>query len=376
MAQSFDTAVVGAGVLGLAHAYHLAKQGQRVVVFERSPQAVGASIRNFGMLWPIGQTAGEMYAMAIRSREIWLEALQQSGIWHERTGSLHLAYHEDEEQVLREFAAEASHSGYQCALLTPAQIQERSRAVHPDGLRAGLWSPTEVCVDPPTTIASLPGYLTRQYGVTFHFDTAVTACGDGMLLAGGHEWRAERLYVCGGDDFQTLFPDVLQSSGMIRCKLQMLRSQPMEGRWRLGPMLAAGLTLRHYKSFQNCPSLSALKQRVAAETPLYDRYGIHVMASQNGKGELVLGDSHEYDADISPFDKSEIDALILDYLQTFLRTPDLRIASRWHGVYAKHPTEPYLVLHPTANTTVVTGVGGAGMTLSFGLAERVVNGTL
>ncbi len=374
MDPSFDTAVVGAGVLGLAHAYHLAKQGRRVVVFERNPQAVGASIRNFGMLWPIGQTAGEMYEMAVRSREIWLEALQESGIWHERTGSLHLAYREDEMQVLREFAAAAPNSGYQCALLTAEQVLERSGAVQPEGLCGGLWSPTEVCVDPPGTIRALPGFLAERYGVTFHFDTAVTACDDGTLQAGGRMWRAAQIFLCGGDDFQTLFPDLLQSAGMIRCKLQMLRSQPMENSWRLGPMLAAGLTLRHYKSFQGCPSLPALQQRVAAETPLYDRYGIHVMASQNGKGELVLGDSHEYGAEITPFDNPEIDALILDYLHTFLRVPDLRIASRWHGIYAKHPTAPYLVLHPAPNTTVITGVGGAGMTLSFGLAEQVVNG--
>ena len=376
MARNFDAAVVGAGVLGLAHAYHLAKQGRRVVLFERSPAAVGASIRNFGMLWPIGQTAGEMYDMAVRSREIWLEALQESGIWHERTGSLHLAYREDEMQVLREFAAAAPHSGYQCALLTAEQVLERSDAVQAEGLLGGLWSPTEVCVDPPSTIRALPGFLAERYGVTFHFDTAVTACGDGTLQAGGREWRAEQIFLCGGDDFQTLFPDLLQTAGMIRCKLQMLRSQPMENRWRLGPMLAAGLTLRHYKSFQSCPSLPALKERVSAETPLYDRYGIHVMASQNGKGELVLGDSHEYGAEITPFDNPEIDVLILDYLHTFLRAPDLRIASRWHGIYAKHPSAPYLALHPAPNTTVVTGVGGAGMTLSFGLAEQVVNGKL
>lgn len=29
--ERFDTAVVGAGILGLAHAYHLARMGQRVV---------------------------------------------------------------------------------------------------------------------------------------------------------------------------------------------------------------------------------------------------------------------------------------------------------------------------------------------------------
>ena len=137
-------------------------------------------------------------------------------------------------------------------------------------------------------------------------------------------------------------------------------------------MLAAGLTLRHYASFQNCPSLPALRRRVAEETPWLDRLGIHVLVSQNGRGELTIGDSHEYGDEIEPFDKTEIDEWILGYLKTFLDAPDLRIASRWHGTYVKHTTEPYVVIHPAPAVTAITGVGGAGMTLSFGLAEQVV----
>src|SRR5690349_6962939 len=105
MTDTFDDAVVGAGVIGLAHAFHLARAGRRVVVFERSARACGASIRNFGMLWPIGQPAGSPHKLATRSREIWLEVLTASGLWHDRCGSLHLAYQDDEAQVLREFAA-------------------------------------------------------------------------------------------------------------------------------------------------------------------------------------------------------------------------------------------------------------------------------
>ena len=59
-----DVAIVGAGILGLAHAYIAAKAGKSVVVIEKSPRAAGASVRNFGMVWPIGQPAGVMLELS------------------------------------------------------------------------------------------------------------------------------------------------------------------------------------------------------------------------------------------------------------------------------------------------------------------------
>jgi len=67
---------------------------------------------------------------------------------------------------------------------------------------------------------------------------------------------------------------------------------------------------------------------------------------------------------------------VLAYLKTFLAVADLEIASRWHGVYVKHPTTPYVVADLGPDVRAVTGVGGAGMTLSFGLAEHVVTNWL
>ena len=364
-----DVVVVGGGILGLAHAYVLARQGKRVVLFERGLRATGASTRNFGMIWPIGQPAGEMHQCALRSRELWLEMLQAAGLPYLPTGSLHVAHAADEADVLREFAEIGPKTGYPCQWLSAGEALRRSPAIQPENFQGALWSETELTVDPRRILAQLPVYLTRR-GVTCQFGAAVQAIDLPRVVTTEGVWEVDQAIVCGGDDFQTLYPDVFAESGLTRCKLQMLRTGPQSNGWQLGPALAAGLTLRFYKNFRICKTLENLKARVAAEKPEYERYAIHVLASQTADGAITLGDSHEYGLTPDIFNQEHIDDLILSEARTFMRLPDWRIAERWHGIYALHPDKPYFTAKPAPGVRIVTAPGGSGMTLSFGLADR------
>ncbi|MCM8744385.1 NAD(P)/FAD-dependent oxidoreductase, partial [Pseudomonas koreensis] len=49
-ADSADIAVIGAGIIGVACALQLARQGRRVVVIDRQPPGHGASFGNAGHL--------------------------------------------------------------------------------------------------------------------------------------------------------------------------------------------------------------------------------------------------------------------------------------------------------------------------------------
>jgi FAD dependent oxidoreductase TIGR03364 len=373
MPRRAKVAVIGGGILGLAHAYVAARRGHAVVLCERGRAATGASIRNFGMIWPIGQPSGEMHRMALRSREIWLEVLHAARLPQLPTGSLHVAYHDDEAEVLREFAEIAPRVGYECGWLNAAAVIERSAAVQPAGLKGGLWSATEFTVDPRLVVARLPEYL-AELGVAMHFGSAVTHIDLPWIELGVGSYEADVAILCIGDDFETLFPDLFRVSGLTRCKLQMMRTAPQPGAWQLGPSLAAGLTLRFYKAFQMCTTLSKLKERVAREKPEYEKYLIHVLVSQTADGAITLGDSHQYSACVDIFDRPEIDELILREAETFLQLPDFRVAERWHGVYSTHAEKPFFEAEPAAGVHIVTAPGGSGMTLAFGLAERTIAG--
>lgn len=355
-----SVSIVGAGIAGLAHAYAFAKRGWRVRVYERSHRAGGASVRNFGMVWPIGQPAGELEILASESRALWLEILTAAKLPFWPLGSLHVAHREDEANVAREFAEREPH---RARWIDAAETVELSPSVNPDGLIGALHSESEVVVDPRLILWTLPEFLDERYGVEFHFETAVT---DVRQVA------ADRVIVCTGYDFATLYPRVLAASGLTRCKLQMLRTHAQPQSWTFGPALAGGLTLRFYSSFRACSSLGALRSRIAGEFPEYDRWGIHVMASQTADRAITIGDSHEYGLSVDVFNKEEIDELILRYLTGFARFPNMGVAQRWYGVYSKHPDAPYYTAEPEPGVQVVTGLGGAGMTLSFGLAETLV----
>ncbi len=366
-----DVGVVGAGIVGLAHGWSAARRGHRVTVFERGTAASGASVRNFGMVWPIGQPAGALHELALCTRQAWLELARDAGIFVNACGSIHLAHRDDEWAVLEEFASAAPGLGYACELLTRGEVLRRTGAANPDGLLGGLFSPTELAINPRTAVRNLPGWLTRRLDVRFEFGTTITHVEPGRVCSSdGRTWAFDRTVVCGGADFETLFPQLFRTSGLSRCKLQMLKTVSQPQGFSIGPHLASGLTLRHYANFAVTTSLNSLKKRIGAETPELDRFGIHVMASQNDAGEVILGDSHEYGPDIDPFGKAGIDNLILRELSRVIRLPSWEIAERWHGIYAKNGTRPLFEAEPLPRVHVQTGTGGAGMTMSFGLAER------
>jgi FAD dependent oxidoreductase TIGR03364 len=368
--------VIGAGIVGLATARALALQGFSVKVFERSDKAVGASIRNFGMVWPIGQPTGKMYDRAVRSRDVWKEIATRADFWHDPAGSLHLAYHPDEWLVLQELYHVFCKEGRPVRLLDKDAVAASSPAVITKGLIGGLYSSDEVIVDPREAIGSLPGWLMEQFPITFHWGKCVSYISDQIVYIGNEEeHEADLVFICNGADFETLYPEQFAQQPVTKCKLQMMRLVSQPGDWRIGPALCGGLSLIHYNSFKAAPSLPVLRQRYAGELSDYLEWGIHVMVAQNGRGELTVGDSHEYGLTHDPFDKEFINRKILDYLRCFACFRDWTVTETWNGIYAKLTDgEADLFFSPEPYVYVINGVGGAGMTLSFGLAEELVAG--
>ncbi|HTD94577.1 MAG TPA: TIGR03364 family FAD-dependent oxidoreductase, partial [Chitinophagaceae bacterium] len=344
--------VVGAGIVGLATARTLAMNNYSVRVIERNAKAVGASIRNFGMIWPIGQPDGDLYETAMRSRRIWKEVSMEAGIWHDEVGSLHLAYDEKEWCVLQELMEIYSYREYR--LFDPAQTIITSPAVRHERLKGSLFGPDEMIVDPRQAIAALPTWLSEKWDVEFTWGKAVTDISYPAVYMGGEEFEADEIYVCSGADFETLYPEVYASAPLTKCKLQMMRLSAQPDQWRMGPALCGGLSLVHYKSFMKAASITELADHYKKRYPEYLQMGIHVMVSQNEQGELIVGDSHEYGATHEPFNKQWINRLILDYLRQFAHFMDETVTQTWNGIYPKLTNgEANLVVEPEPGVLIL-----------------------
>ena len=365
--------VVGAGIVGMATARALALKGYVVNVYERNLKASGASVRNFGMVWPIGQPAGKLYDRAIRSRNCWKDIGDSSRLWYDPVGSLHLAYNKTEWQVLQELFESFKEEGRDVELLNINEVLSRSGIAKKENCLGGLYSREELIIDPREAIAFLPEYFHATLNIQFNWGKAVTSASTGNIISGSERFNADLIFICSGSDFKTLYPEAFEKFPLTKCKLQMMRLTE-HGSPRIGASLCGGLSLIHYPSFKAASSLNELRQYYEKEMPEYLKWGIHVMVSQNHLGHLTIGDSHEYGLSPDPFDKQCINELILKYLNQFTSLRNPKLIETWNGVYGKLTNnETDLFYSPEPGVYILNGVGGTGMTMSFGLAEDLIN---
>src|SRR5260370_3454221 len=132
--HTYDVAIVGAGICGLAHALAAARRGKRVVVVDRDLQANGASIRNFGFITITGQQAGDCWRRARRSRDVWAEVAEAARIPVLQRGLLMIARRSEARAVLEEFLA--TDMGAECRFVDPSDIEPYGTGLRADSFPA------------------------------------------------------------------------------------------------------------------------------------------------------------------------------------------------------------------------------------------------
>jgi FAD dependent oxidoreductase TIGR03364 len=368
--------IVGGGVLGTMHAIMARRHGFSVTHLEREPDARGASVRNFGLVWVSGRRAGAELALALRARQLWGEiGAVVPGTGFRAHGSLTIASDEAELAVLREAVKlpDAAERGFE--LLDADGV----RAVNPE-LRGeflgGLYCRADAIVEPRLTQPALRGYLAGPSYEWLPGREAVEVVANGVRDSGGDWHRGDLVVLCTGANFTGVAGPHLTATGALaaaadggaglrRVRLQMLQTDPLRG--RLTTALADGDSLRYYPAY-DVPSRGLL----GPQAPVAAASRAQLLLVQRLDGSLTIGDTHEYDEPFG-FDVTE-DAYehLLARAAALLGGPLPRVRRRWAGVYSEVAGPPALYYRSAVapGVVLVTGPGGRGMTCSPAIAEE------
>lgn len=351
-----DLIVVGAGILGMAHALAAARRGLRVRVLERDARANGASIRNFGFVTITGQEPGETRRRALRSRDVWEEVAPQAGIEVLQRGALFVARRPEAMAVLEEFAA--GEMGTECSVLNAAQARGRYPALR-EGLVGALFSPLELRIEAREAVGKLACWLGDRHGVEFSWGDASFAIDP-----------AQAAVIAPGMAVAEFAPRYAREVALRLCTLQMMRIA--DPGWRAPAVVMSDLSLLRYGGMASQASAAALRRRVEAECPRHIAAGVHLIAAQSADGSMVIGDSHRYAGHAEAFASTELDELILGEIRAVFDMGEARVTERWLGHYPVADVKPLLREAIAGRVRLVSVTNGLGMSTAFAIAEETI----
>jgi FAD dependent oxidoreductase TIGR03364 len=370
MSKHYDVAIVGAGIIGLAHAYAAARRGKRVVIIDRDVRANGASIRNFGFITVTGQERGDSWNLARATRDIWADIAPRAFIAVEQQGLILTVRRPESVSVVEEFLGTEMGAG--CEFLSATAFRARYGDIAAEDQLGALVSPHEIRVESRTALPKLAAWLIETHGVTILTGTSVLSVEPPRIETARGAVHAEVAIICPGDDFVTLFPDRIEAYGPRKCRLSMLRLAPPG--FRLPAPVMSDLSLVRYAGYAALPQADALRQRLAAEQATHLAHGVHLIAVQSADGSLVVGDSHHYGDLPSPFAPAEAEACILDEFFRATGVTPPPVIERWVGTYAAAAARTFFIDAPAEDIRLVMITSGTGASTGFAIAERTMAG--
>ncbi|SHF37846.1 FAD dependent oxidoreductase TIGR03364 [Streptoalloteichus hindustanus] len=360
---------MGGGVLGTMHAWQAVLRGHEVIHLEREPEARGASVRNFGLVWVSGRATGPELDTALRARELWSQLGERvPGLGFRANGSLTVLRTPAELAVAEAFAARPDAAARGTRLVDAGGARVLNPALRGDFLGA-LWCERDAAVEPRVAQPALRAHLAESGRYTWLPGREARAVdGRGVRDDHGDHHGADLVVLCTGATLSGLVREIAGEVPVRRVRLQMMQTEPLGE--RLTTSVADGDSLRYYPAYRGV-ELDALaasqpQPAVAAE------HAMQLLMVQRADGGLTVGDTHGY-AEPFPFDVVEEPYEHLRRVaEDVLGRPLPPVRHRWAGVYAQCLDTGEVVHRERVadNAWLVTGPGGRGMTCSPAIAER------
>lgn len=366
--RHYDLVIIGAGIVGLAHAEEAIRAGLSVAVVDRSHRPIGASVRNFGHICLTPQS-GPAAEFVEQSRDRWLRMAAGARFRLRECGTSIVARRPEEVAVLAEFVDQLG-DPERAVLLDRDQLLARV-PVDPRGVLGGAFLPYDLQVDPRDAAPAIADWL-AGLGVDFFRRTAAHGVESGAVHTARGSLGAERIVVATHHDIDELFPSIAEETGIVRCRLHMARVEA-DLRAPLTTPLLTGWSLLRYSGFSQTSGAAALRDRFAAERPDGLALDLNQMYTQRADGSLIIGDTHERAVDAPPFQSESGFELLLELTGDLFGTDRLRVLERWQGIYASAPEQEFMITEPLPGVHVVVVTTGIGMTIGPGLPQRVLD---
>lgn len=222
-----DVLVVGAGVMGCATAFELARRGVKVLVLERSVPGAEASSAAAGMLGAQAESHGDgpflRLSLASRARfGPWAEALREAtglDVEHRTCGVLRVAHDDAGAAALAATVAWQRAADLDATILDPVEARTIEPAIGPTVIAAARF-PGDARVDPPIWLRALR-IAAERAGARFRIGAVVRRLlVEGDRAIGAETEEGERVLgghvVLAAGSWSALVPGAGLPSGAVR----------------------------------------------------------------------------------------------------------------------------------------------------------------
>jgi len=149
--------IIGGGVIGCSVAYHLTKLGWKdVVLLERKQLTSGTTWHAAGLIGQL-RASVNMTRLAKYSADLYAGLEAETGVatGMRTVGSVSVALTEDRREELFRSAAMARAFGVPVEEMTPQEVKEKYAHLNIEGVKAGVWLPTDGQGDPANIALAL-----------------------------------------------------------------------------------------------------------------------------------------------------------------------------------------------------------------------------
>lgn len=295
MTAPIDVTIVGAGVMGCAVAFELARRGTNVVVLERSVPGAEASGAAAGMLGAQVEShaPGPFVDLCVASRErfgTWADRLRQASgidVEHRVCGITSAAFDRAELDRMEEHAAWQRGAGLRAESLRASDVRAAEPEIAPDVI-GGVFFPDDARVDPPRLlkalrvaaeragarfrtgavvrgVAQIDGRargVTLESGETMESEHVVLAAGSWSTLVGGTPLAPDAIRPARGQIVELLLPSPIQRGIVVGSKAYL--SPRDDGR------VLCGSTLE-FVGFERGVTAGAVRDLLTAATRMMPR---------------------------------------------------------------------------------------------------------